>query len=501
MNNREFTLKDARRWVVKYKPDVRENGYKISLAFCKVSNVYRMAAAKLSPKDHEKLKKREQAADEIGALDYLISHFGPDFPNNSSGRPSTEGEVEQQDQPQTESVESQDSGDGNDQRSSDMGQSRKGTSGSPPQVSSSQSKDDKPNGKGDAARSSDSADTGTQKSSGGNSISQRRTTDSGQAAGPGSKESGKKVPFQSGRNTGTAQRDTSGGEFSELFAKAQQSSELTYDEQVNEVIGPAQAKYAGSTGGSTAARGQWAGRFGPQDPKRDPPSSQLSKKLLRQINQMVDQVVSSLGETSPRFDAAKVVKELVSKRYRLDLARRVERKPPVVIFLADVSPSCGRWAPDTEAVIETLAAHNDNVLAIKHSNGYIQDGYSNEVGMMGKLAQYVDLSSLPDHSPATVTYALQQFLPSMDVAMVVALGDWDASELYKAWAKKVPVIWLNGDDGGGGYGREVADIAYYAEGISKLPQMVDEFQKLLQKGQSFCGQSAKPTHIQDIVPY
>lgn len=178
-------------------------------------------------------------------------------------------------------------------------------------------------------------------------------------------------------------------------------------------------------------------------------------EVVRALDRLFDRWLGSHGEPTPRYDGARLVREIASRRYALARARREEHEPPAVLLLVDVSGSCSAAADETCAAAMLVSARRPETMVVWHSNGmphrfgrgvapdgmppgdaidvcrrvydaysrYVDDGWKREEGIL--LGWYRQL--LSDH----------------ELVGVVAWGDTDALWLYRELGRIAPLIWLD----------------------------------------------------------
>lgn len=134
--------------------------------------------------------------------------------------------------------------------------------------------------------------------------------------------------------------------------------------------------------------------------------SRPAKKLAAVLRQWVCDIDMGGLDASPRLDGRRLVTELVSRRYSLQRARRVEADIPLIVLLADVSGSCSAVCSDTAAACEAVVKELTNAVFITHSNGLVGNS---------------DISEI-----IATKYAGRK------IGACVAFGDWDAGNHYRA---------------------------------------------------------------------
>lgn len=151
------------------------------------------------------------------------------------------------------------------------------------------------------------------------------------------------------------------------------------------------------------------------------------ERALRRLIRAVD--MGGLDD-SPRLDARRFARELVSRRYALTRAARRETTLPVVVLAADVSGSCSACSNETLAAALAVAAELEHVIVVRHSNGWVED-------VVGSAARDVKLYA--ESMLSDVVFSLRR-----QVACVVAWGDADAAACYRALCERsTRFYWLD----------------------------------------------------------
>jgi hypothetical protein len=137
---------------------------------------------------------------------------------------------------------------------------------------------------------------------------------------------------------------------------------------------------------------------------------------------------------------------LVSRQGGLNRDRRLERGPGKgVAFLPDISGSCAGISSLTLSVCWRIARQYDRFVVLPHSNGVFS------------VDDTVYPEDVPCPSPTDLHNPTQDWVPLLkaaEVEWVVALGDWDASDLYGALAAAgFKVLWVDPRRGAGARAR------------------------------------------------
>jgi hypothetical protein len=165
--------------------------------------------------------------------------------------------------------------------------------------------------------------------------------------------------------------------------------------------------------------------------KADPDDISDVKRAMERILRSFE--VGVFGEASPRIDEEKLVRELVTKRYRLSHARREELEQSQILIMVDVSGSCSAAAPATLAAAAELADAMDNVLIIVHVNGEPLECAGDVAG----------IPRIPDGDRGDDLTWWREVLDRASLAGVVNFGDWDADWVLEEVAAAGPLIWLD----------------------------------------------------------
>ena len=136
------------------------------------------------------------------------------------------------------------------------------------------------------------------------------------------------------------------------------------DDEDGDAGAPAESQGAGRDGGTTqfsrAERYMAAQR-------------RAAREVSQHLRRIVEQACTPGGDASHRFDAARLVRELVSRRYRLDAARRREREIRELVIAVDDSNSCAETVEATYAAAMAAAKvlPEGRVSVLLHRNGYL----------------------------------------------------------------------------------------------------------------------------------
>lgn len=104
----------------------------------------------------------------------------------------------------------------------------------------------------------------------------------------------------------------------------------------------------------------------------------LRRQAINALRAFVDRECGTHGDTSPRLDGRRLVRELASRRYALGRCLREEQERRRVLVLVDVSGSCSASCGEALSACQALACSDSRVLIVTHSNGWpvesIRDG-------------------------------------------------------------------------------------------------------------------------------
>lgn len=167
----------------------------------------------------------------------------------------------------------------------------------------------------------------------------------------------------------------------------------------------------------------------------DPVAIAESRRALVKLFRALE--VGAQGEPSPRIQARKLARELVSRRVSLSRCRREEQEPALRLLLCDVSGSCAAVAPELVMAAENIAMGDPGLAVVLHSNGY-------PIESIGP----VHLDRIPEYhgNIDEVFAAWQAALHGRRVGGIVHLGDSDALWLLERLAQHypgAPIVWLD----------------------------------------------------------
>jgi len=164
----------------------------------------------------------------------------------------------------------------------------------------------------------------------------------------------------------------------------------------------------------------------------------VDSKLLKLCREHLSQLVGDNSQNpSPRRDNQKLCERLLT--YRNVTPARKEEGRPVILLLPDVSGSCASFSVKTLEVSKAAGlqgVQGADILVVAHSNGYPE-----ETSLNGRL---VALKLKASQNDQLAWYG--EILTKYQVEIVIALGDWDASNVYAQLANHHQVqrlIWLD----------------------------------------------------------
>ena len=149
-----------------------------------------------------------------------------------------------------------------------------------------------------------------------------------------------------------------------------------------------------------------------------------SNKLRKAFERLIKKLTEQGGiEESPRLDTRRFAREIVSRRYAINRARRRELSRSYVVIAVDCSGSCSACCNELYALAVTAALSPDsNIIVIEHSNGFSKDS--------GGLWGYPLSKNIVDRKKT--------------IATMIALGDSDAEHEYHIIHNSgIPVYWLD----------------------------------------------------------
>lgn len=186
---------------------------------------------------------------------------------------------------------------------------------------------------------------------------------------------------------------------------------------------------------SDKAKNTWGGIHA-EPPCRRVSPSRKSRKIRRALERWIETEMVSLGEPTPRWDGAALIRELVSRRYQLSRARRQDEERKLVIIAVDVSGSCAMVAPAFMQAACELANVDDRIVVITHSNGWAAQYYP-----AARHAELPPVSAWGGGVGATLEW-WTTLAPK--VGLVLALGDSDAERQYRCVHEHgARVLWLD----------------------------------------------------------
>jgi hypothetical protein len=207
------------------------------------------------------------------------------------------------------------------------------------------------------------------------------------------------------------------------------------------IMTPAQAGVGGEAASPATViplTRSWGGRnatLRSAERRADPRGArELTRRLVRLLKAVE---VSSLGDTSPRIDTKRLVRELTSRRVRLAQARRAELQPRLIVLAADVSGSCSAVCTETLAAAVSVrqVLGQDRVAVLVHSNGW-------PVEWEGPEALRPPLRGEHDQDEDRVLDWARSIAPR--IGAVVAWGDSDAAWVYRKWVETgAKLFWLD----------------------------------------------------------
>lgn len=173
-----------------------------------------------------------------------------------------------------------------------------------------------------------------------------------------------------------------------------------------------------------------------------PPKGKVARDLKRSLRRLFDSMLSEAGDEigedhpSPRYEGRAIAREMVSRRWDLARAHRVEvASAPRIVVAADTSGSCSAHAGVTVGLCEALAAIWPELLFLEHSNGAI--------GRVVSRGSEETLWDLDMNCPERTDWV--SVLEGERVAGVVLFGDGDGYEHFsRVWEEaQCPVLWLD----------------------------------------------------------
>ena len=153
-------------------------------------------------------------------------------------------------------------------------------------------------------------------------------------------------------------------------------------------------------------------------------------RAAREVRRAIERLVKALDiggiDESPRLDGCRLVRELRSRRYQIARAHRRELTQPLIVLLCDVSGSCSAVCNETLAACVAVEDSLDgDVVVLRHSNGMLC--------MPGT-----------DYHVSTATISAWVAEQTRPIGAVVAFGDWDAGDHYRALCEAgADLVWLD----------------------------------------------------------
>lgn len=167
-----------------------------------------------------------------------------------------------------------------------------------------------------------------------------------------------------------------------------------------------------------------------------PPSDPAARRLKRVLERLVSLFGVGDGVEIPRIHPGRLVRELVSRRVALSRCRR-EVTSEIIVIAADVSGSCAGVADETLAAARMMAVADPRIVVVAHSNGVPMQVWGAE---QHRVTPRLDVERVGRGYNATDA---TRFTVDGPVALLVAFGDGDAEDVYRARAELHPVVWLD----------------------------------------------------------
>lgn len=162
-----------------------------------------------------------------------------------------------------------------------------------------------------------------------------------------------------------------------------------------------------------------------------------SRLLQKALQTLVLKTCGAQGEASPKTDAKRLVRELVTQRVALSRTKRETLEKRYILVLIDASGSCAGVCEEFLTAAQAIQERDDRVLLVIHSNGiplqYIERGQ-------------VQSTSFPtDETDETVLLQpYLSFLRGRALGLVLAFGDGDAVEVYRHFVERGSyLVWLD----------------------------------------------------------
>jgi len=164
------------------------------------------------------------------------------------------------------------------------------------------------------------------------------------------------------------------------------------------------------------------------------------RKMMHLLRRLFD---FGLGRQSARWDGEAIVKELVTKRMRIQQCRREELDHPTIILAPDMSGSCAHINGFLTEACEALSAMDPRILTIQHGGGN-SEGYPHV--LIGKLA--IKAAQILDNT-ATPNLPWGRLIELLDAKYILFMGDDHGHEGIINCGSHSPkqVIWVNATDG------------------------------------------------------
>jgi hypothetical protein len=165
----------------------------------------------------------------------------------------------------------------------------------------------------------------------------------------------------------------------------------------------------------------------------------------RQAVAALDRLFSTMSEIdpvgevqSPRYDPARVVREIVSRRGRLSAARRYEIVPSIRLVTVDTSGSCAGVAPWALGTAIGLARTDNRVVLVVQSNGHPMRVI---LGRGSRLAGRLPPVVYVEDEDASLAW-YDRLITAGRIEGSVHFGDAQGSWAYAYLARR-PLVWLD----------------------------------------------------------
>ena len=231
----------------------------------------------------------------------------------------------------------------------------------------------------------------------------------------------------------TASAKSRKGEWRALRRVARSKSELRADQCRASDARYALQRLRWEQRDALCASRQYGGNFlGDAKEPNDLPDN--AQEIAAAIMRLVKQWCGGSGAPSHRLDGERLVREMATQQWRVNRAKRRELSNPVVLLLPDVSGSCSATCREFWQACSVLQKVEPRLVVIPHSNGYIDDAGIAAAGAAGVV--------IPAGENRYQQW--QAILSALNVAGAVALGDEDATEVYKMIAESTQAfVWLD----------------------------------------------------------